>query len=184
MEDISGNTHVLFAVRGEIYWKSQDEINWSGFFGEGDSDELIANNIVGYKEISDHGYRGIYKGDCIKGRVALTATQIFCADTNEVCCFLFFMFVFESREINCDFQSGKVKSETCLFITPSCQRVKRFNPMYYSLQAANCNGEESFTTWQVNLTPVYHVEKPHPFISPLTLYGYIYRKLQNFSKIP
>ena len=97
IEDISGN--IQGANRGEIYWNSQDEINWSGFFGEGDSDELIAHNIVGYKEISDHGYRGIYKGDCIKERVALTATQIFCADTNEVCGFLFLYLCLKAEKL-------------------------------------------------------------------------------------
>ena len=85
MEDLSGNTHVL----GEINWKSEGDINWSGFFGDSGDDELRTNNVVGYKEISERRYRGIYKGDCIKERVALTATQIFCADTNEVCGFGF-----------------------------------------------------------------------------------------------
>ena len=125
MEDVSGN--IQGAVRGEIYWNSQGDINWSGFFGNDDSgDELSPNNIVGYKETSEHGYRGIYKGDCIKERVALTSTQIFCADTNEVCVFLFFFFrfVFEWRENKRAFKLDKVKSENPFdypwFQTPLC----------------------------------------------------------------
>ena len=103
MEDISGNTHVLGAVRGEIYWKSQGDFTWSGFFGDDDGDEASTNNIVGYKEISDHGCRGIYKGDCIKERVALTATQIFCADTNEVCVFCLLFLCLKIAQLKADF---------------------------------------------------------------------------------
>ena len=87
MEDISGNAQG--ALLDEINWKSHGDITWSGFFGDGNGDDLCSNNNVENKELDDHGYRGIYKGDCIKERVTLTATQIFCADTNEVCIFLF-----------------------------------------------------------------------------------------------
>ena len=85
MDGISGNIQGA-AVCGNIYLKSQGCVNWSGFFGDDDNDYDALDNVFGYKEISEHGgYRGIYKGDCIKERKALTSTQIFCADTNEVC---------------------------------------------------------------------------------------------------
>ena len=72
-----------------VEWKSQGHINWSGFFGESGEDPSVRDGgeII---ENTGYGYRGIYKGDFIKERVALTATQIFCADTTEVCfaCYL------------------------------------------------------------------------------------------------
>ena len=61
----------------------QSDINWSGFFGDS-NDDVALNNDVCHREI----FKGIYKGDCIKEKAILTPTQIFCADTTEVCYFI------------------------------------------------------------------------------------------------
>ena len=72
---------------GEYHNKSgniQSDVNWSGFFGNHNSVSLNLDNDHTELNNTNYGYKGIYKGDCIKEKATLTPTQIFCADTNEV----------------------------------------------------------------------------------------------------